>query len=164
MKFNIDYINTHFEIPVLDRIHGEPNYNTLYALKKQLKANAAQVTSDLGGGANGHLGLVLMPLEYTHVYAHPYVKPAHPGTLTIAAGTTQHEATRLREDHKDAIRVFREITDSEKVLIKQVVAVVEGKYIDNLRSPVTNTINVDVATILDHLFRNYGYVTPEVLT
>ena len=33
MKFDNDYINTHFEIPVLDQIHGEPNYNALYALK-----------------------------------------------------------------------------------------------------------------------------------
>lgn len=128
-----------------------------------MKANATQVTIDLDGGANGHLGLVLTPAECTHVCAFPYVKPVHPGTLNIAAGTTQHKATRLKEEHKDTIRIFRETMDVEKALIKQIVAAVEGKYIDNLRSPVTNKINVDVATILAHLFRNYGYVTPEVL-
>ena len=49
MKYDIDYINTHFEIPALDKIHGEPSYHTLRDLKKQLKANTAQVSSDLGG-------------------------------------------------------------------------------------------------------------------
>ena len=163
MKFDIDYINTHFEIPVLDRINGEPNNNSLYDLKQQLKANTSQVTSDLGGGTNDHLGLVLTPVEYTHISALPYARPVHPGTLHIAAGTTQHETTRLREDHKDTIRVFREAIDVEKALTKQIVASVEGKYIGILRRPVTNTINADVPTILVHLFRNYGYVTPEVL-
>ena len=28
---------------------------------------------------------------------------------------------------------------------------------------MSNTINMDVTTILTHLCRNYGYVTPEVL-
>ena len=87
-----------------------------------MKANAAQVTSDLGGGANGHIGLVLTPAEYLHVSALPYVKPVHPGTLHITVGTPQHETNRLREDHTDAIRLFRETIDVEKALIKQIVA------------------------------------------
>ena len=49
MKYDTDYINTHVEIPSLDKIHGEPSYHTLRNLKKQLKANTAQVSSDLGG-------------------------------------------------------------------------------------------------------------------
>ena len=163
MKFDIGYINTHFETPVFNRIHGEPDYNSLYDLKQQLKVNASQVTSNSGCDTNGQIGLVLTTVEYTHVSALPYVKPVHPGTLHIAADTTQYEATRLREDLEDAARVFCETIDVENALTKQMVASVEDKYIDILRSPITNTINADVSTILTHLYRNYGHVTPEVI-
>ena len=64
---NIDYVENYFEIPILTRIHGEPTYITLKKLKEELCANAAAVTSDLGGGANGHLGLVLPPAEYATI-------------------------------------------------------------------------------------------------
>ena len=46
----IDYVNTYFDFPVLTRIHGEPTYETLKVLKKQLQANAATVNCVLGGG------------------------------------------------------------------------------------------------------------------
>ena len=128
-----------------------------------MKTNTAQVTSDLGGGSKCHLGLVLTHPEYTQICAFSYVKPVHPGTLVIAAGTTQYDVTWLREEHNDAILIFHETTDVEKAFIKRIVEAVKGEYIDNLRSPVTNTIDMDVPTILAHLFRNYGYVTPEVL-
>ena len=44
------------------------------------------MTSDLGGGAHGHLGLVLTPAEYALVSAILYVRPGHSGTLTLPAG------------------------------------------------------------------------------
>ena len=76
---NIDYVNTYFEFPSLTRIHGKPTYASLKIIKDELFANATAVTSDLGGGAHGHLGLVLTPAEYVAVSAVPYVRPAHPG-------------------------------------------------------------------------------------
>ena len=64
------------------------------------------MTSDLGGGAHGHLGLVLVPAEYAAVSPVPYVRPVHPGALIIPPGTAQHEAHRLCDDHKEAIKLF----------------------------------------------------------
>ena len=92
---NIDYVAMYFEFCILTKIHGEPTYETLKAMKNQLKSNACSVTSDLGGGAHGHLGLLLTPTEYAITSPTPYVRPVHPGVLTIAQGTAHHEATRL---------------------------------------------------------------------
>ena len=102
---NIDYVETYFENPVLTKIHGEPTYWTLKLIKDELKSNASAVTTEIGGGAHGHLGLVLTPAEYATVLAVPYVRPVHPGALVIAPGTTQHETSRLREEHKKAIKL-----------------------------------------------------------
>ena len=49
--------------------------------------------TDLGGGVNGHLGLLLTPAEYTIFSPIPYVRPLHPEALNIPLGTTQHEST-----------------------------------------------------------------------
>ena len=93
-KINIDYVNTTFEFPVLTKIQGQPDFPSLKTIKDELKANATTVPTELGGGENGHLGLVLTPEEYTNVSAIPYDRPVHPGALVIDPGTTQHEANR----------------------------------------------------------------------
>ena len=121
---NIDYVDTYFEFPTLTKIHGEPTYFQLKELKNELKSNATSVTTDLGGGRHGHLGLVLTPTEYLAVSTTAYNRPTHPGSLTIEPGTTQHEATRLQNEHEEAVRLFRETIDVEKALIKQLVAAV----------------------------------------
>ena len=63
----VDYINNLFVYPSLNKIHGYPNYVSLLKLKKQLKTKAKSVSTDLGDGAHGHLGLVLSPDEYETV-------------------------------------------------------------------------------------------------
>ena len=47
---NIDYKTTNFEYPNLTKISGQPNYELLKTIKDELKANAASVPSNLGGG------------------------------------------------------------------------------------------------------------------
>ena len=83
---NIDYRTTNFEFPVLTKISGQPNYPLLKIVKNELKANGASVSSNLGGGSNGHAGLILNPTEYTTVSVTPYIRPVHPGVLQIPAG------------------------------------------------------------------------------
>ena len=85
---------------------GQPNFEKLRALKKALKANAASVQSDLGGGIYGHLGLVLDDATYFRLTNSHYVTPVHPGPLLIGEGTALHEAVRVREEHVEAIRLF----------------------------------------------------------
>ena len=65
---NIDYIKTNFEYPVLTKISGKPDYENLKIIKEELKANAGKVQCDLGGGNDGHLGLVLSDAEYAYYH------------------------------------------------------------------------------------------------
>ena len=74
----VDYAKTYFLHPTLTTIHGEPDFPTLKKLKTELKANASRVTSDLGGGGHGHLGLVLSLREYSMISAIMYARPVHP--------------------------------------------------------------------------------------
>ena len=128
-----------------------------------MKSNTASVTTDLGGGTHGHLGLVLTPAEYTVVSAVPYVRLAHPGNGIIPPGTAQHEATHLQSNHQAAIRLFRETVDVKKALIKQLVAAIESKYLKRLCNVNSNAIDIDLHAILTHLFERYGSVDEDNL-
>ena len=52
---SIDYIDTHFEIPELTKIHSRPTYDNLKVTKHELKTNGSIVSSSVGGGRNGHV-------------------------------------------------------------------------------------------------------------
>ena len=145
---SIDYVNTYFEYPALTRIHGQPSHPSLKIIKDEMKANASSVTSDLGGGSNGHLGLMLTQLEYSSVSAVEYIKPVHPGVLVIPAGTSQHESTRLRDEHKEDIRLYRETTLIEQSLVKQLGQALPDLYLRSFRNRHTNTITTDIPTLL----------------
>ena len=163
LSTNVDYVNIYFEYPNLTKIHGNPSYDTLRELKKQLKANASSVTSDLGGGANGHLGLVCTTAEYESVSVLPYLVPLHPGVLIIPPNTTQYAATILREDHKSSLRILREKIDVQKALTKKIVQTVDAKYLNSLRNCMTKTINIDVHDILAHLMSHYRVIEDDTL-
>ena len=133
----IDYRNSCFEIANLSRIHGEPTFEAIRTLQKEILINAQCVHSDLGGGAHGHLGLVVAPRAYALHSNAPYRKPEHPGPLIIAAGTTLHMSNTLRDQHKERLRVFREVQGVEQALRQQIVSAIEPQYLEAFRSSDT---------------------------
>ena len=112
----VNYRSTVFEYPTLTRIHGEPTFEGIRQLHKEVMVNAQTVHSDLGGGAHGHLGLTLSPRHYTLISSAQYNRPTHPGQLIIPPGTTQHMARTIRDQHTERLRLFREVTGVENVL------------------------------------------------
>ena len=114
-KKTTDYTSS-FEYPVIQKIHGEPDYAQLKNLKDKLKANAAKIPSDLGGGGHGHLGLVLSAIEYANVSAIPYVRPLHPGPVVIPPNATERTEKRRRDEHKRLMALFHEIVNIENAL------------------------------------------------
>ena len=83
----VDYRLTVFEHPTLKRIHGEPTFESIRRLQKEIMLNAQTVHLELGGGAHGHLGLVLSPERYTLICNSAYNRPQHPRILIIPPGT-----------------------------------------------------------------------------
>jgi len=164
LSTSIDYVSIYFEYTTLTKIHGTLTYKTLQELKNQLKANAATFTSDLGGGANGHLGLVCTAAEYVNINATAYIVPEHPGILNIPALTPQNAATRLCINHTDLLRACRESIDAQKSLTKQITQAIEPNYLNTLRNWTTNAINTGIQNILAHLMRCYGTVEADILS
>jgi hypothetical protein len=159
----INYRTSYFEYPDLTRISGEPTYETIHTLINQIKANSMSVHSNLGGGAHGHLGLVLQDQAYAMVSNTPYERPDHPGVLNIPMNATRHAMDNLARTHEEALRVFHEVRGIERALIQQIIAAVEPQYVAALRDRTTNQFTGTVLQILTYLKTTYGKITPAAL-
>ena len=81
---NINLNELYFEYKVLTKIIGEPTFDKLHEMFRQLKANMAAVPCTLGGGENGYLGMNVSSAQYNTVApGAPFVPPPMPGALVI---------------------------------------------------------------------------------
>jgi hypothetical protein len=77
------------------KILGKPSNTSLQVLKRQLYKNAASIPSRRGGGAHGHLGMVLDADRYLAISGNiAWSTPKHPGNspdLMLATTAVQSE-------------------------------------------------------------------------
>jgi len=141
----INYRDTFFDFPDLTKIHGEPDSESLFKIRNELRAKAKSVYSNLGDGAHGHLALVMTATQYALVSNMAFVRPVHPGTLLIPPATTAAQAQVLHEHHKEQFRLFREVKGVEKALIQQIIKSVEAPYLAAIRDCVSNSLTGTVS-------------------
>ena len=161
---DIDKIIAQFEKKQCTPIRDRPNFKNLIQLKNELKTNAGSIRTPLGGGAHGHLGLILSPEEYeTIAGTTPFVKPPNPGALEITREMTNYDQIRSRAEWDASVRLFDLTNNVEKALMNQLTDTLPEVYIQGFRNTITNTITDSVHEVLEKLFDNYGLVTADEL-
>ena len=58
-----------------------------------------------------------MPTQYAINSITRYVRPTHPGALTIPVGTTRLATEEMERNHTEALHVFREVRGVEQAFI-----------------------------------------------
>jgi hypothetical protein len=102
----VDEIINVFTSPVLPKIYNEPTFGYIQIKTRLLNANAISIPSMAGGGAHGHLGIIMSQVEYTAVSASPWVEPFNPNDITIIPpGTTAVDAAQLARMNADCHRI-----------------------------------------------------------
>eukprot|EP00957_Ditylum_brightwellii_P106836 8150585-Ditylum_brightwellii.AAC.1 len=61
---SVEKITKSFRHTILPQIVGQPTYERIYKIHKLLMENTATMDTTVGGGAHGHLGLVLTGQHY----------------------------------------------------------------------------------------------------
>jgi hypothetical protein len=64
---HVNYRESYFQHPTLTKINGDPTYKSLAKLERERKANGKSVSTTLGGGLQGHLGLVCSTAAYQRI-------------------------------------------------------------------------------------------------
>jgi len=146
-------------------IAGRPNNTTLQVLKRQLYANAGAIESTRGGGAHGHLALLLDPAIYlTLSNGIAFVAPVHPGPMPIhpAAATTavRAEINRVYAQDITDFSIHNKVTIA---LQRQILAAVNPTYLRALEDPDYGFLQVTPYDMLNHLVTHYGTLTPQEL-
>jgi hypothetical protein len=101
MKYaTVEDVIASFSYPVLPTVQGEPDYQTIHAIRKSLQANSRAIDTHLGGGTLGHLGIIVSDASYAMIApatdAGPtlWISPQAPGwTPANTDGTSPHIST-----------------------------------------------------------------------
>lgn len=157
---SVETIKEGFPHLLIPRHAGAPSFESIQATHRLLKANAASVPSDLGGGTHGLLGLMLDDAVYNNVTGENFVRPANPGnTAIIPAGATSAQTHALVRVHAENLRVFREVTRTDQALKQQLLSVYDDMYFKALRNPHVGYTNATTFQLIQHLYNTYGRIT-----
>jgi hypothetical protein len=166
MKYAIvEDVIASFPHPILPTVQGEPEYQTIHAIQTLLQANARASDTHLGGGALGHMGLIVSYASYAMVVpeteAGPtfWVNPTSPGRAPVNTDGTAAQISAARHSWDEAVHTYRTCTSVQQALKKQIITVFEPMYLDILNDNMVGFANITAWEILDHLFMSYGNIT-----
>jgi len=159
-----DYKTTNFEYKSLDKIHGAPTIDSLLRIFRQLKRNAQYVTTTLGGGQLGYLGLILSDDAYKAIpNSAPFVRSVDPGLLIITT-SKKDDTVQQQVDHNETKHNYNECQAVEQALRKQLIEAIPAEYLDSLRNTDTNMINDSIPDIISYLQTNFWRVADQELS
>jgi hypothetical protein len=118
------------------------------------------VHSDAGGGLHGHLGLTITPARYLAVAQVPYPPPPVPPVLPVVPAAPAAAITVALRQHQEQVRIFRLYHDTDKALLRCIIAATPATYIDALSDNEFGFANVTTLALLTHLHTTYGALTP----
>ena len=151
-----------FPHPVLTPITGRPTNTTLQTLQKQLYANARAIHSTRGGGANGHLALIMPAADYLARAAVDFVPPVHPGVAPVhAPGATAAAITETNRQFAYDLGEYTRFLAIAEELKKQILLAVPVRYLAILEDADLGFADVPASAMLAHLKTSYGNITIE---
>ena len=117
--------------------------------------------SELGGGRLGHLALVILPQVYATLSNVAFIFPVNPGPGPIVPpGSTATVTTTLVRLHKEELLVWREYNNVNSALRQQLIGAVDKLYLRTIQHRMTGFANVSIRSMIRHLLRTYGNITP----
>jgi hypothetical protein len=160
MTLTVDDIVTRFPTKRLPIIDGQPDYASISMMVQLLYSNVATLATTLGGGRNGHIGIIMPAELYATLSDIPYHGPPNPGPIPIHA-VGVNAATRETDhiNHKAAQKLYKHHNNMNDALKTQIIDAVADTYIGELRNRYTGYMGVAPRDLIDHLLERYGRIT-----
>jgi hypothetical protein len=103
----VEVIINGFPNPVLPKIDNEPTFEDTQITARMLNANTISIPSMVGGGAHGHLGIIMTQVEYAAISASPWVELFYPNAIPIIPPDTNTvNAAQLARMHAECRRIY----------------------------------------------------------
>jgi hypothetical protein len=130
MKYvKVEDVIASFPHPILPTVQGDLDYQPIHAIRKLLQANAGAIDTHLGGGALGHLGLVVSDESYAMVAPaieaglNLWISPKAPGRAPANTDGTEAQISAARHSWDEAVHTYRTFTSVQQVPNTQIITV-----------------------------------------
>jgi hypothetical protein len=136
---------------ILPTVQGEPDCQTIHAIRKLLQA--------------GHMGLIVSDASYAMVAPETeaghtlWISPTAPGRGPANTDGTAAQISAARYIWEEAVHTYRTFTSVQQALKKQIISVFEPMNVDVLNDDMVGFANITAREMLDHLFMAYGNIT-----
>jgi hypothetical protein len=165
MKYStVEDVMVIFPHPVLPTVQGDPDYQTIHATRRFLQASSRAIDTHLGGGALGHLVLIISDASYAMIAPATadeptlWITPQAPGWAPAAMDGTAAQISAARHNWEEDVQTYRTCTSVQQALKKQIISVFEPIYLDILNDNMVGYANISARDVLDHLFETYGNI------
>jgi hypothetical protein len=117
-----------------------------------------------GGGAHGHLGIIMSQVEYAVISASPWVEPFNPNAIPIIPpGTNAVDAAQLAPMYDECLRIYTNHINVDQALKKLILEAYDNMYTSQLEDYLLQYANRSALEILMHLKQTYGFINPTQL-
>lgn len=160
---NINKVEELFEFQVLFKILGPLNYQVLKTPKNELKSYAVYIDSNLGGGANEHIRLILMYVEHALVYpTASYIWYVMQSTPIFYCKKKHMRQLDYKMTKRRKIFIYRDIF-FRKDFIKKLSKHMPTMYLKQFQNKHNNVLDKSVSEVLGHSFLVYWQVPKKEL-
>jgi len=150
----------HKSLTALPR-ESEPEAHDIKQLRKEVRNNLLSVHSTRGGGAHGHIALMMNAADYLDLAGIAFNAPVHPGAAPVhAAGARQaHTILETNRKFQAAIQEFNLYLSVQLLVKNQILDAVPNRYLEILEDNEDEYNNVTIEQMMNHLITNYGSVS-----
>jgi hypothetical protein len=149
----------------LPKVTGEPTFEDLNVIRRLLNTNAMSVSSYVGGGRHGHLGIIMTNEEYFSIAADVFPVPENPGaSVEVVVGMTAAVIVELTRLHRESTQVYRTYHNVDQAIKKLILEAFDDTYLNALLDEVVGYANCTSLDLLTHLLTFYTMIAPTELT
>jgi hypothetical protein len=153
-----------FPNPVLPKIDNEPTFEDIQLTTRLRNANTISVPSMAGGGAHGHLGIIMTQVEYDVISASPWVEPYNPNAIPIIPpGTNAMDSAQISRMHAASRCIDTNRINVLQALKRLILEAYYNMYTSQLEDYLLQYANRSSLEILIHLKQKYGFINPTQL-
>jgi hypothetical protein len=121
----------------LPKVTGEPTFEHLKVIRRLLNKNAMSVSSYVGGGRHGYLGIIMTNEEYLAIAADVFPLTDNPGASPeFVAGMTAAVIAELTRLHREATQVYRTYHNVDQAIKKLIIEAFDDAYLNALSHEV----------------------------
>jgi hypothetical protein len=146
-----------FAEQAVTKVNGQPTCNDLDPLDEELTAIAASIPMILGGGLNGHAGMLLSDADFATIApGTPFVPPTNPGVYPIGVTAANH--VQMEAEHKEQINVFETFTGVGMGLKDLILKAINKDYLLEIKHKRLGFLTITATQMLTHLGNCWGVI------